>query len=177
MCSARVSLMRLMIAASVDDLPDPVGPVTRTMPFLSEAVSASAGGRPSSAIVGIFIAMTRMTIAKLPRCRKTFTRKRDRSGIEYERSQEPCDLRFCNACTFPRTRSAARRAVSSGRRTGSSGIATAVRSPCCSTCGGRPGENTRSLIPFPESSMAAISAGVGTELAALAFGPKRRISS
>ena len=28
-----------MIAASVDDLPDPVGPVTSTMPFLSDAMS------------------------------------------------------------------------------------------------------------------------------------------
>ena len=36
MCSARVSLIRSMIAASVDDLPDPVGPVTSTMPFLSD---------------------------------------------------------------------------------------------------------------------------------------------
>ena len=67
MCSARVSLIRSMIAASVDDLPDPVGPVTSTMPFLSEAISASDGGRFSSASVGIFAAITRMTIANVPR--------------------------------------------------------------------------------------------------------------
>ena len=38
----------------------------------------------------------------------------------------------------------------------------AVRWPCFSTCGGRPGENTRSLIPLPESSMAPINAAVET---------------
>ena len=82
MCSARVSLIRSMIAASVDDLPEPVGPVTRTMPFLSEADSARTGGRLSSASVGILEAMTRMTMAKVPRCRKMLTRNRPRSGSE-----------------------------------------------------------------------------------------------
>ena len=54
MCSARVSLIRSMMAASVDDLPDPVGPVTSTMPFFRAATSASADGSFSSASVGIF---------------------------------------------------------------------------------------------------------------------------
>ena len=45
---AASSLIRSMIAASVDDLPEPVGPVTSTMPFFSVAQSAIAGGRPSS---------------------------------------------------------------------------------------------------------------------------------
>ena len=40
------------------------------------------------------------------------------------------------------------------------GTSTGVRSPCCSTCGGRPGEKIRSLIPLPESSIVAISVGV-----------------
>ena len=52
-----------MIAASVDDLPEPVGPVTSTMPFLSDAISASDAGRFSSASVGMRDAITRMTIA------------------------------------------------------------------------------------------------------------------
>ena len=52
-----------MIAASVDDLPDPVGPVTSTMPFFRAATSASDAGSLSSAIVGIRDAITRMTIA------------------------------------------------------------------------------------------------------------------
>ena len=69
-----------MIAASVDDLPDPVGPVTSTMPFFNVAQSAIAGGRPSSWIEGIFCAIMRMTIANEPRWRKTLTRKRQRSG-------------------------------------------------------------------------------------------------
>ena len=34
MWSALLSLIRSMIAASVDDLPDPVGPVTSTIPLL-----------------------------------------------------------------------------------------------------------------------------------------------
>ena len=54
MCSARVSLMRSMMAASVDDLPEPVGPVTSTTPFFSAAVSAMAAGRFSSAMLEIF---------------------------------------------------------------------------------------------------------------------------
>ena len=63
MCSARVSLIRSMIAASVDDLPEPVGPVTSTMPFFSVAVSAIAIGRFSSAMLGMRDAIMRMTMA------------------------------------------------------------------------------------------------------------------
>ena len=82
MCSERVSLIRSMIAASVDDLPEPVGPVTSTTPFFSFAASARAGGSLRSASDGIFDAITRITIAKVPRWRNTFTRKRQRSGSE-----------------------------------------------------------------------------------------------
>ena len=78
-----------MIAASVDDLPDPVGPVTSTMPFFNVEQSAIAGGRPRSWIDGIFCAIMRMTIANEPRWRNTLTRKRQRSGSAYERSDEP----------------------------------------------------------------------------------------
>ena len=81
-----------MIAASVDDLPDPVGPVTRTMPFFRVEQSAIAGGRPSSWIDGIFCAIMRMTIAKVPRWRKTLTRKRQRSGSAHDRSDEPVSI-------------------------------------------------------------------------------------
>ena len=64
MCSARLSLIKSMIAASVDDLPDPVGPVTSTMPFFSVAVSAIAIGRCSSSMLGIFDAIMRITIGE-----------------------------------------------------------------------------------------------------------------
>ena len=52
-----------MIAASVDDLPEPVGPVTSTMPFLSSAISLRTGGRPRLASDGMVGAITRITIA------------------------------------------------------------------------------------------------------------------
>ena len=65
-----------MIAARVEDFPDPVGPVTSTMPLRSVAISASVGGSFSSWSDGIFVGMTRSTAAKVPRCRKTLTRNR-----------------------------------------------------------------------------------------------------
>ena len=82
MWSARVSLIRSRIAASVDDLPDPVGPVTRTMPFFNAATSASTGGRFNSASDGILAAMTRITMAHDPRCLNTLTRNRLKSASE-----------------------------------------------------------------------------------------------
>ena len=46
------------------DLPEPVGPVTRTMPFFSEAASRFADdGMFNSSSVGMLVAMTRITIA------------------------------------------------------------------------------------------------------------------
>ena len=67
-----------MMAASVVDLPDPVGPVTSTMPLRSRAISLSCAGSPSSSTVGTLLGMTRSTIEKLPRWANTFTRKRVR---------------------------------------------------------------------------------------------------
>ncbi len=63
MWSARVSLIRSMNAARVEDFPEPVGPVTSTMPFFSEAISASVAGSFSSSSVGMLVAITRMTTA------------------------------------------------------------------------------------------------------------------
>ncbi len=60
----------------VVDLPEPVGPVTSTMPFRSIAISLSCGRDPSSSTVGILFGITRRTTEKLPRCEKTLTRKR-----------------------------------------------------------------------------------------------------
>jgi len=47
MCSGLVRLMMLIREARVVDLPDPVGPVTRTSPFESQHMSRQAFGRPS----------------------------------------------------------------------------------------------------------------------------------
>ena len=51
MCSSRVSLISSIMAASVVDLPEPVGPVTMTKPRGLRVSSCSAGGRPSSSRV------------------------------------------------------------------------------------------------------------------------------
>ena len=45
MCRLRVSLMRSMIAASVVDLPEPVGPVTSTRPLRSVRDAAHLVGQ------------------------------------------------------------------------------------------------------------------------------------
>ena len=74
-----MSLIRSMIAASVEDFPDPVGP-TRTMPFFNVAISARTGGALAQG--RDLPAMTRITIANEPRCLKMLTRNRPRSGSE-----------------------------------------------------------------------------------------------
>ena len=50
MCSSRVALISSIIAASVVDLPEPVGPVTSTKPRGLRVNSCTIGGRPSSSI-------------------------------------------------------------------------------------------------------------------------------
>ena len=62
MWTAFSRLILLMIAASVVDLPEPVGPVTSTIPLRSLAISLSWGGMPSSSTVGILLGMTRRTM-------------------------------------------------------------------------------------------------------------------
>ena len=148
MCSARVSLMRSMIAASVDDLPEPVWPVTRTMPFLSDTTFSSDAGRPSSARLGMRDAMTRMTTAKLPRCRKTLTRNRVRSESANDRSQAPCSLqRAQRRARCRRSDRAPPARCPSARMIAQAGTSTGRSSPWRSTWGGRPGEKIRSLMP------------------------------
>jgi hypothetical protein len=68
--------MRSISAASVEDLPDPLPPVTKTMPLRTLAASSSCAGRRSELKVGMTVGMTRITIAQLPRWMKTLTRKR-----------------------------------------------------------------------------------------------------
>ena len=55
-------LILLMMAARVVDLPEPVGPVTSTIPLRSLAISLSWAGMPSSSTVGTRFGMTRRTI-------------------------------------------------------------------------------------------------------------------
>ncbi len=165
-----------MIAASVEDLPDPVGPVTSTMPFLRLAISARCDGRFRSAIVGIFVAMTRITIAYVPRCRNTLTRNRAQFGMPYEKSHAPCSFNARSACSLPLMSSHATRAVCSGWSTAMPGTWTPIKSPWRSICDGRPGEKIRSLMPSPASSMARIIAGASLDVPSAA-GPKSARSS
>ena len=77
----RVELMWSIIAASVVDLPEPVVPVSSTMPRSSSASSRMTGGRVSSSIVLIATGIARMTSETEPRWRKALTRKRARPAI------------------------------------------------------------------------------------------------
>ena len=65
MWSLRVSLMWSIIAASVVDLPLPVGPVTRINPRGSSASFVSTGGIESSASVGMLLFKRRRVAAAL----------------------------------------------------------------------------------------------------------------
>ena len=74
-------LMWSIIAASVVDLPEPVGPVTRIRPCGWSISSAKMRGQPRSSSVRIWLGMVRNT-APAPRFwLKALTRKRARPGI------------------------------------------------------------------------------------------------
>ena len=104
---ARCWFIRSTIAASVEDLPDPVGPVTRTMPLRSGTIDASTSGSRRSANVGTFIGMTRMITAYDDRWRKMLTRKRARLGSAYDRSADPSRFICSIAIGLPLIRSSA----------------------------------------------------------------------
>ena len=67
MWRAAVVLTWSTMAASVVDLPDPVVPVTKTMPRGSSAMSRTASGNPSSAIFVTPYGMRRQTMEIEPR--------------------------------------------------------------------------------------------------------------
>ncbi len=73
--------MKSIIAASVVDLPEPVGPVTTTSPLVSQHRSMQAFGSPSFSTVMISIGICRMTEPTPLRSSNTFTRKRASPGI------------------------------------------------------------------------------------------------
>src|ERR1035438_9612176 len=98
----------------VEDLPEPVGPVTSTTPFLRLTISASCGGKLRSAKLGMLLGMTRITMAWLPRCTKMFTRKRHWPGRLYDMSQDPCSCSVAIACLLLPMSSSDMRRVSSG---------------------------------------------------------------
>ncbi len=61
---ARVLLMWSIIAASVVDLPEPVGPVTSTRPARRSDSLRIEGGHRSSSSVRILVGMVRKTAAR-----------------------------------------------------------------------------------------------------------------
>ena len=96
MWAARSLLIRSTMAARVVDLPEPVGPVTRTSPRSSRAISARMGGKPRSANDLISFGMTRKTAPSPRRPTKKFTRNLARFGISMlkSRSRLPSNA-FC----------------------------------------------------------------------------------
>ena len=67
MWSVRLRLISSMIAASVVDLPEPVGPVTSTRPRGFLASSWRLSGSPSSSSDLISVGIVRNAAARLPR--------------------------------------------------------------------------------------------------------------
>jgi hypothetical protein len=70
MWSFRCLLAWSMMAASVVDLPEPVGPVTSTSPLCSIAVFLRIGGTPSSSAVRTLVGIWRNTAPQPYFCMK-----------------------------------------------------------------------------------------------------------
>ena len=82
MCSRRVVLISSIMAASVVDLPEPVGPVMTTNPRGLRVRSWSTWGSPRSSSCGIFIGMRRNAALRALRWKNALTRKRALPGTE-----------------------------------------------------------------------------------------------
>src|SRR5580700_10102716 len=147
-----------MIAASVDDLPEPVGPVTSTIPLRRFAIFPNSEGKFSASKSGAFPGITRITTAQVPRCMKTLTRNRLEPGRLYETSHDPDCFKLSMACWFLPIKSAAMRRVSSLVR--ARAVPAGASLPLISTSGGLPGEKKRSLILAEVLSIDAKSSGV-----------------
>ena len=91
--SARSAFALSTIAASVVDLPEPVGPHTSTRPRGNSARSAIRGSIPSSCAVLISVGMVRNAAHTPIRSRYTFTRKRSRSPMAKEISSSRSSLK------------------------------------------------------------------------------------
>jgi hypothetical protein len=74
--TSRVSAMSRISDASVDDFPDPVGPVISTSPWGRSISSRKTRGRPQSSNEGKSNGTRRKTAESVPRCMKTDVRKR-----------------------------------------------------------------------------------------------------
>ena len=143
MWSGFVSLIRSIIAASVVDLPEPVGPTTSTMPYGLFSSVLHAGGQPSSSSVRTRKGTTRRASAKVPRWLNALARKRPSAGTPNEKST--C-LALCSSASC---RSSSRekiiRSISTAVRTGTFSNATSW--PSRRTVAGRPTVRWRSDEP------------------------------
>ncbi len=86
MWPSSVSFLWLTIAASVVDLPEPVGPVTSTTPRGWSAICSKDFGHFSCSSDRIFEGIVRSTAAAPRFCTKALTRKRARFGTAKEKS-------------------------------------------------------------------------------------------
>ena len=89
MCSCRSRLILSIMAASVVDLPLPVGPVTRIRPRGLSHSFSTTGGRPSASKLLISNGMRRKTAPTAPRWVKMLARNRHRSLMPKEKSNLP----------------------------------------------------------------------------------------
>ena len=80
MCFEWKRLIWSIIAARLEDFPDPVVPVTRMIPRSSSAMSEMTGGSPSCSIERMSWGTARQTSEITPRWRKALTRKRESPG-------------------------------------------------------------------------------------------------
>jgi len=95
MCSERSLLILSIIAASVVDLPEPVGPVTRIQP-LGAIGQLPHDRREIQLVEGANLeGDDRMAAATAPRSRYTLQRKRARFWIPKERSSSFSSSNFC----------------------------------------------------------------------------------
>ena len=99
MCSLRSLLILSSIAASVVDLPLPVGPVTSTSPRGRSASVASTAGSPRSLKVLICSGINRYTAPTAPRWLKTFDRNRAMPRMPNEKSSSSVSSKrfFCTS--------------------------------------------------------------------------------
>ena len=90
--SEAFSLRKLIIAASVVDLPDPVEPTMSTRPRLTMRWSGS--GRPRLSQPRHIRGDIPQHHGGKPRCMKTFTRKRPRPGSEIAKSSSNSRVKY-----------------------------------------------------------------------------------
>jgi hypothetical protein len=152
MCLLIVWFMWSIIAASVVDLPDPVVPVSSTMPRSSSASSRTTVGSESSSIVLIRWGIARQTIEMDPRCWNALILKRATSAISNEKSTS-CSC--ANSSSLTSSLSSALSAPSVSSAVNGPALASRVSSPLTRYSGAEPTFRCRSEPSFSTSSRRA----------------------